>query len=76
MRRLPQHISPGARARRSLLIDLVVALVIALVVLQIAAGLGVVTFFALPLFLVGLIWIVIERGLAEVRRRRHPRRVA
>jgi hypothetical protein len=67
VRRMPQRISPGARARRALLFDFLVALALALVVLQLAAGLGVVGFFALPLFLIGLVWIGVE---AVVRRRR------
>lgn len=74
--RVPQNVSPGARARRALLFDFAVALVLALVVLLLAAGLGVVAFFALPLFLVGLLWIVIERSLGRVRHGRRPRRRA
>lgn len=71
---MPERISPGARARRALLFDLVVALVLALIAFQLTAGLGVVAFFALPLFLVGLLWIAVERLLRRLRLRRRPAR--
>jgi hypothetical protein len=71
---VPQRISPGARARRALLFDLLVALVLALVALQLTAGLGVVAFFALPLFLIGLLWIAVERLVRRLRLRRRPAR--
>jgi hypothetical protein len=59
--RAPQRISPGARARRALLIDLVAAIVLAALVLHLAAGLGVIAFFGLPVLLIGLVWIAVER---------------
>jgi uncharacterized membrane protein len=59
--RVPQRISPGARARRALLIDLVAAIVLAALVLHLAAGLGVIVFFGLPVLLIGLVWIAVER---------------
>jgi hypothetical protein len=71
---MPQRISPGARARRALLFDLLVALALALVALQLIAGLGVVAFLALPLFLIGLLWIAVERLLRRLRLRRRPAR--
>ena len=74
MRRMPQRISPGARARRALLLDFAVALVVAIVVLSLAAGLGVVGFFALPLFLIGLAWIGVEAAVRRRRRRGGPPR--
>jgi hypothetical protein len=67
---LPQRISPGARARRALLVDSIVALALAAIVLSIAAGLGVVGFFGLPLLVAGLLWIGVERLLGRRRRRR------
>jgi len=76
VRRVPQRISPGARARRNLLIDGIVALAIALVVLQLAAGLGVVGFFAAPLFLLGLLWIGTEAAVRRLRRRGEGRSAA
>lgn len=64
------RITPGARARRALLVDVVAAALIAALVLSLAAGLGVVAFFALPLLLLGLLWIGVERLVGLVRRRR------
>jgi hypothetical protein len=58
-------ISPGARARRALLFDSLAAIVLAAVVLSLAAGLGVVGFFGLPLLVGGLLWIVAERLLGR-----------
>jgi hypothetical protein len=63
----PQRITPGARARRALLIDVVVAALLATLVLSLAAGLGVVAFFALPVFLLGLLWIGVERLVRRFR---------
>ncbi len=60
--------TPGARARRALLVDVILAALLAAAALSLAAGLGVVAFFALPALLVGLLWIAIER--AVLRRRR------
>lgn len=60
---MPQRVSPAARARRALLLDFLVALLLAVVVLSMAAGLGVVGFFAFPLFLLGLLWIGVEAAL-------------
>jgi predicted PurR-regulated permease PerM len=62
--------TPGARARRSLIFDVVVAALIAALVLSLTAGLGVVAFFALPLLLLGLLWIAVERLVVRLRRRR------
>jgi hypothetical protein len=62
--------SPAARARRALAIDLALALLIAAVALQLAAGLGVVAFFALPVLLLGLLWIGAERLLGRIAQRR------
>lgn len=68
--RAPRRISPGARARRALLIDTVAALVLAAIALSVAAGLGVVGFFGLPLLLLGLLWIGVERLVVRSRARR------
>lgn len=65
-----KRITPGARARRALLIDVILAAILATLALSLAAGLGVVAFFALPIFLLGLLWIGIERTVAAIRRRR------
>jgi len=62
--------TPGARARRALLVDVIAAALIAALALSLTAGLGVVAFFALPLLLLGLLWIVAERLVVRLRRRR------
>ncbi len=69
--RAPQRISPGARARRALLVDTLLALVLALVLFQLAAGLGVVAVIAIPTLLVGLAWIGLERLVVRARLRRY-----
>lgn len=66
----PNRITPGARARRNLLIDAIAAAFLATLALSLAAGLGVVAFFALPILLLGLLWIAIERLVRGLRRRR------
>ena len=63
----PRRISPAARVRRALLVDLIAAIALAAIVLRIASGLGVVGFFGLPLLLASLLWIGLER-LASRRR--------
>jgi hypothetical protein len=64
-------ITPGARARRALLVDSIAAIALAVVALSLAAGLGVVGFFGLPLLILGLLWIGAER-LRGRRRARRP----
>jgi hypothetical protein len=56
-----RQLTPGARARRALLVDMILAAIVAAIALSLAAGLGVVAFFALPLLLIGLLWIGAER---------------
>lgn len=72
----PREISSGARARRALLIDCLAAALLALPALLLTAGLGVVAFFALPLFLLGLLWLAAEAAVRALRRRRRRRRDA
>jgi len=62
--------TPGARARRALLVDLLLAAAIAALALSLATGLGVVGFFALPLLLIGLLWIGSERAALRLFGRR------
>jgi len=57
----PRRIAPAARARRARLVDSMLALALALLVLRLAAGLGVVATIAIPALLVGLVWIGVER---------------
>ncbi len=67
-----RRMTPGMRARRALLIDSLLALALALLVLELTAGLGVVAFFGLPLLLLGLLWVGAERLVARFRLRRRP----
>jgi hypothetical protein len=60
------------RRRRGLAVDVLLAAAVAGVVLAALPGLGVVAWFALPLLLLGLIWIGAERALASRRRRARP----
>jgi hypothetical protein len=60
MVRLPRDVTPGAGARRSLLADSLVALLLAVVAIQLAAGIGVVGFVALLVLLLLLLWIGVE----------------
>ncbi len=62
--------SPAARARRALLVDLIAAALLAALAFALAAGLGVIAFFALPVLLIGLLWVAAERLVAAIGRRR------
>jgi hypothetical protein len=66
----PRRISPAALARRALLLDTIAAAGVAVIVLSIAAGLGVVGFFALPVLVLGLAWVGAERLIRRARQRR------
>jgi ABC-type multidrug transport system fused ATPase/permease subunit len=63
-----RRVTPGERARRTLIFDLLVAIGLAALAFNIAAGLGVIGFFGLPLLLVGLLWIGAEGQLRRHRR--------
>jgi NhaP-type Na+/H+ or K+/H+ antiporter len=67
--RLPRGISAGARRRRAFLADTLVALALALVAILIAAGIGVVGFVALSVFLVTGSWIAMECLIKSITRR-------
>ena len=56
-----RRITPGAGARRALLVDALAAIALAALLLSLTAGLGVVGFFGLPVLLFGLAWVGIER---------------
>jgi hypothetical protein len=70
---LPRDVSPGARGRRSLLFDLILALALAAVAIALAAGIGVVGFFAALTALALLLWVAIEGGVRWLLRRRRRR---
>ena len=79
--RLPTPASPGAAARRSLLADLLAALLLTAVVIVLAAGIGVVGFIALLAALILVPWYGIEAlvrlvGHRRDRKRRHAERAA
>jgi len=57
-----------ARARRTLVVDLILAAILAAVALILAAGLGVIAFFCIPILLIGLIWVGIEKLVSRLRR--------
>jgi hypothetical protein len=59
--RLPRNISPAAARRRAALFDVVLGLLIALCVIVIAAGIGVVGFFGLLCALALVPWYLIDR---------------
>ena len=69
-----RRVTPGMQARRALLVDVLLAVAVAVLALLLTAGLGVAAIVALPVMLVGLLWIATERGLRRVRRRRRPAR--
>jgi hypothetical protein len=62
------RISPAARARRALLFDSLAAVALAALALSLAAGLGAIGFFGLPLLIVLLLWIGTERWASSRRR--------
>jgi cobalamin synthase len=67
---VPRNVSPAAAARRSLLIDVLLGLLIGGFAIVLAAGIGVVGFFGLLCALVLLPWYLLEGGLRSVGRRR------
>ncbi len=64
------------RRRRSLLADFLIALVLALLAIALAAGIGVVGFAAILILLVLALWLGIEAGLRWGRGRRESGREA
>ncbi len=67
--RLPHNVSPAAARRRSLLVDVVLGIFIGLVAIAVAAGIGVVGFFALACVLVVVASYLIEGGVRIARRK-------
>jgi cobalamin synthase len=68
--RLPRNISPAAAERRSLLFDALLGILIGSCAIVIAAGIGVVGFFALLCILAVIPWYLVDRGLHRKRPRR------
>jgi hypothetical protein len=71
---LPRNVSPAAARRRSWLIDVVLGILVGVVAITVAAGIGVVGFFALICALVVVPWYLVEGALRARRRRRARRR--
>jgi len=67
--RLPRNVSPAAARRRSWLVDIVLGILIGIVAISVAAGIGVVGFFALICALVLVAWYLIEGGVMVARRK-------
>ena len=67
--RLPRDVSPAAARRRSLLVDVVLGILIAIVAIIVAAGIGVVGFVALICTLIVVSWYLIEGGVRIARRK-------
>ena len=61
--RLPRNVSPAAARRRSLLVDALLGVAIGICAIVVAAGIGVVGFFALLCALVIVPWYLLEGGL-------------
>jgi hypothetical protein len=68
--KLPRNISPAAAERRSLLFDVAFGVLVGIVAIVVAAGIGVVGFFALLCLLIVVPWHLVEGGLRATRRRR------
>jgi hypothetical protein len=73
---VPPRRSPAQLQRRRVAIDLAIALLIAVVFVIVAGGLGVVAWFGLPILLIGLLTFAVERIVSgrRSRRQRNPRR--
>jgi hypothetical protein len=67
---LPRNVSPAAARRRALLVDVGLGIAIGICAIVVAAGIGVVGFFALLCALVLLPWYLLEGGIRGVARRR------
>jgi hypothetical protein len=67
--KLPSNVSPAAAGRRALLFDACLGILVGIVVVILAAGIGVVGFFALLAALVLVLWYLADVGLRLTRRR-------
>ncbi len=67
---LPREISSAAAARRSLLADLLVAIALTLLALQLAAGVGVVGLVALVVLIALATSIAVEAAMRRRSRRK------
>jgi hypothetical protein len=60
------------RGSHALTKDLAAAAALAALILIVAPGFGIVVWFGVPLLVLLMAWIAIERGLARRRRRTRP----
>jgi hypothetical protein len=67
--KLPRSVSPAAARRRSLLLDVALGTAIGILAIALAAGVGVVGFFALLCALVLTAWYLVEGAIRAARRR-------
>lgn len=67
-----RRISPGAAARRALLVDTLCAIALALAVLTLCAGLGVVGVIAVLTLIAITLWRAIEALIHTLKRRAAP----
>jgi hypothetical protein len=58
--RLPRNVSPAAARRRAMLVDSVLGLLIAISVIVVAAGIGVVGFFGLLCAVALVPWYLVD----------------
>ena len=66
--RPPRNVSPAAARRRSLLFDTLIGIAIGIGAIVVAAGIGVVGFFALLCAIVVVPWYLVEGALRSRRR--------
>ncbi len=66
---LPRNVSPAAARRRSWLIDVVLGILVGIVAIVLAAGIGVVGFLALICALIVVSSYLIEGGARMARRK-------
>lgn len=68
--KLPRNVSPAAAERRSLLFDVALGVLIGIFAIVVAAGIGVVGFFALLCALALVAWHLVDGSLRLAGRRR------
>jgi hypothetical protein len=68
-----RRISPGVAARRTLLVDSLCAIALALAALILCAGLGIVGVIAVLTLLAIAVWLAIEALVHTLKRRSAPR---
>jgi cobalamin synthase len=67
--RLPRNVSPAAARRRSVLVDAILGILVGVVAISVAAGIGVVGFVALICALIVVSWYLIEGSIRMARRK-------